>query len=258
MCTQVVATWRHPGTGEACCSSLEFELPLALFCCAVAPAKSAGAHMGRGSAPPLAAEIASGGNFARPAYNTKHVNTHKYMQIHAIIHPEFKLTLDTNREPPHMQQLFHDLVSQVGAHVSCVLICFMPSQAPGPCLKPACYQQLYCNLQPSNLFNCHSCIRKSIADAIAHSPWQAAPAHAEALARTQGANVIGLQYGGGSGGPVASILVSKAGGRYRVQSDCFQGMWLALQVRACVCVGGMHTACMHTFMWLDGCSSVCL
>jgi hypothetical protein len=29
-------------------------------------------------------------------------------------HQECKLTLDTNREPPHMQVLFHDLVAQVG------------------------------------------------------------------------------------------------------------------------------------------------
>jgi hypothetical protein len=57
---------------------------------------------------------------------------------------------------------------------------------------------------------------------------QASPAQAEAMARSQGANIIGLQYGGT--GPLVSVLVSKAGGRYRLQSDCFQAMWLVMQV----------------------------
>lgn len=43
---------------------------------------------------------------------------------------------------------------------------------------------------------------------------------------------MGLQFGGASG-PLVSILVSKAGGRYRLQSDCFPALWLATQVGAC-------------------------
>ncbi|KIZ05707.1 putative Protein PTHB1 [Monoraphidium neglectum] len=63
---RVVATWKQPGSGEQCSSSLEFALPLALFCLAVPPVKAA----------------------------------------------ECKLTLDTNRDPPHMQLIFHDLIAQ--------------------------------------------------------------------------------------------------------------------------------------------------
>lgn len=59
---------------------------------------------------------------------------------------------------------------------------------------------------------------------------QAAPAQAEALARLRDANVLGLQFG--AAGPVVSVLVSKAGARYRVQSDCFHAMWLVVQVGA--------------------------
>lgn len=56
---------------------------------------------------------------------------------------------------------------------------------------------------------------------------QAPPATADALARAQGAHVVGLQYG--PSGPLVSVLVSKAAGRYRVQSDCFHAMWLVVQ-----------------------------
>jgi hypothetical protein len=51
--------------------------------------------------------------------------------------------------------------------------------------------------------------------------------HVEALSRSQGANVMSFAY---SSGQVASVLVSKNGGRYRLQSDCFQSMWLVVQV----------------------------
>ena len=40
--------------------------------------------------------------------------------------------------------------------------------------------------------------------------------------------MLGLQFG--AGGPAVSLLVSKAGGGYRLQSDCFQAMWLVVQV----------------------------
>jgi hypothetical protein len=59
---------------------------------------------------------------------------------------------------------------------------------------------------------------------------QAPPAAAGALSQLRGANVIGLQYG--AAGPVAAVLVSKAGGRYRVQSDSLPALWLAVQARA--------------------------
>lgn len=54
---------------------------------------------------------------------------------------------------------------------------------------------------------------------------------------------IHLHAGGGSsmvmsfalhgGGPDVTVLVSKAGGRYRVQSDALHALWLIMQV--CVC-----------------------
>jgi hypothetical protein len=55
---------------------------------------------------------------------------------------------------------------------------------------------------------------------------QAHPAHAEALSRSQAANVMSFQFGAGQ---EVSILVSKNAGRYRLQADCFQAMWLVLQ-----------------------------
>jgi hypothetical protein len=55
---------------------------------------------------------------------------------------------------------------------------------------------------------------------------QAHPAHAEALSRSQAANVMSFQFGGGQ---EVTILVSKNAGRYRLQADCFQAMWLVLQ-----------------------------
>lgn len=41
------------------------------------------------------------------------------------------------------------------------------------------------------------------------------------------ANVMSFQYGTGQ---TATILVSKNVGRYRVQSDSFEAIWLVLQV----------------------------
>eukprot|EP00775_Hariotina_reticulata_P008314 gene8314-8499_t len=55
---------------------------------------------------------------------------------------------------------------------------------------------------------------------------QAHPSHLESLSRSQGANVMSFAY---SSGQVASILGSKNGGRYRLQSDCFQSVWLVMQ-----------------------------
>lgn len=56
---------------------------------------------------------------------------------------------------------------------------------------------------------------------------QASPAHAEALGRSQGANMLSFKYPGGQD---VSVLVSKNGGRYRLQSSCLEAMWLVLQV----------------------------
>ena len=60
-------------------------------------------------------------------------------------------------------------------------------------------------------------------------PWcvQASPAHAEALGRSQGANMLSFKYPSGQD---VSVLVSKNGGRYRLQSSCLEAMWLVLQV----------------------------
>ena len=45
--------------------------------------------------------------------------------------------------------------------------------------------------------------------------------------RGQVSNVMSFKYGRG---PVVTILVSKTAGRYRVQSDSFEAMWLIVQV----------------------------
>jgi hypothetical protein len=55
---------------------------------------------------------------------------------------------------------------------------------------------------------------------------QAHPAHAEALSPSQAANVMSFKFGQGQ---EVSVLVSKNAGRYRLQADCFQAMWLVLQ-----------------------------
>ncbi|WIA14131.1 hypothetical protein OEZ85_002674 [Tetradesmus obliquus] len=55
---------------------------------------------------------------------------------------------------------------------------------------------------------------------------QAHPAHAEALSRSQAANVMSFHFGGGQ---EVTILVSKNAGRYRLQADSFAAMWLVLQ-----------------------------
>lgn len=55
---------------------------------------------------------------------------------------------------------------------------------------------------------------------------QVNPAYAEALARSQAANMLSFRY---PGGQTASILVSKNGGRYRLQGSCLEAMWLVLQ-----------------------------
>eukprot|EP00877_Chromochloris_zofingiensis_P007511 jgi/Chrzof1/3012/Cz12g08060.t1 len=55
---------------------------------------------------------------------------------------------------------------------------------------------------------------------------QASPAHAEALSRSQAANVLSFQY---YSGQEVTIVVSKNAGRYRIQADCFQAMWLITQ-----------------------------
>ncbi len=43
----------------------------------------------------------------------------------------------------------------------------------------------------------------------------------------QYANVMSFKY---MRGPVVTILVSKSAGRYRIQSDSFEAMWLIVQV----------------------------
>ena len=45
--------------------------------------------------------------------------------------------------------------------------------------------------------------------------------------RSQVSNVMSFRY---IQGPVVTILVSKNAGRYRVQSDSFEAMWLVVQV----------------------------
>lgn len=62
---------------------------------------------------------------------------------------------------------------------------------------------------------------------VCASPLQANPAHADAIARSQAANLLSFRY---PGGQTASILVSKNGGRYRLQASCLEAMWLVLQV----------------------------
>ena len=54
---------------------------------------------------------------------------------------------------------------------------------------------------------------------------QASPQHAEALSRSQAANVLSFLF---PGGQEASILVSKHGGRYRLQGNAFEALWLVL------------------------------
>ncbi|DBA69081.1 TPA: hypothetical protein ACH3X2_013241 [Trebouxia sp. C0005] len=75
----------------------------------------------------------------------------------------FKVTLDTNRPPPQLVDLFQDMVAQAQ----------MDLQQPG-----------------------------------------------------QYANVMSFRY---VRGPVVTILVSKSAGRYRIQSDSFEAMWLIVQ-----------------------------
>lgn len=72
---------------------------------------------------------------------------------------------------------------------------------------------------------------------------QANPAYTEALSRSQAANVMSFQY---SSGQDVSILVSKNGGRYRLQADCFQAIWLVMQVGA------------YGFAWSQPCTQSCL
>ena len=45
--------------------------------------------------------------------------------------------------------------------------------------------------------------------------------------QSQVSNVMSFRY---ARGPIVTILVSKTAGRYRVQSDCFEAMWLIVQV----------------------------
>jgi PTHB1 C-terminus len=54
-------------------------------------------------------------------------------------------------------------------------------------------------------------------------PSQASPAHAQALSAAQGANALSFSFPDGT---VASVLGSKVGGRYRLQSDCLGSLWL--------------------------------
>jgi hypothetical protein len=49
----------------------------------------------------------------------------------------------------------------------------------------------------------------------------------EALGRSQAANMLSFKY---PGGQEVTILVSKSGGRYRLQSSCLEAVWLVLQV----------------------------
>lgn len=56
----------------------------------------------------------------------------------------------------------------------------------------------------------------------------------EAISRSQAANMVSFKYPGGQD---VSILVSKNGGRYRLQSSCLEAMWLVLTVRAHQCHG---------------------
>lgn len=67
---------------------------------------------------------------------------------------------------------------------------------------------------------------------------QANPAYAEVLSRSQAANVMSFAF---SSGQDVSILVSKNAGRYRLQSDCFEAIWLITQV----CLLGPYLACLQ-------------
>ena len=63
--------------------------------------------------------------------------------------------------------------------------------------------------------------------------------YVDPTSRNVAAHVMSFAYRGG--GADVTILVSKSGGRYRLQGDCFQGLWLVLQARCCcvcVCVEG--------------------
>ena len=55
--------------------------------------------------------------------------------------------------------------------------------------------------------------------------------------RSQVSNVMTFKY---ARGPAVTILVSKSAGRYRVQSDTFEAMWLVVQVLHCLTPAMLH------------------
>lgn len=90
-----------------------------------------------------------------------------------------------------------------------------------PPVKNAAYKLTVCtNRQPPQLLN--------IFEDVAAT---AAALFADPMSRNIAANVMTFRYFSGLD---VTILVSKSGGRYRLQSDTFQGIWLVLQVRGAV------------------------
>lgn len=79
---------------------------------------------------------------------------------------------------------------------------------------------------------------------------QASPVYGEALSRSQVANMLSFRY---PGGQEVSVLVSKSGGRYRLQASCLEAMWLVLQVclgwGACVCAFVCALKWRHIIVW---------
>lgn len=63
---------------------------------------------------------------------------------------------------------------------------------------------------------------------------------AASISRTTAANVMSFELRAGG---TVTILVSKTGGRYRLQSDRFAALWLLVQV--CGLCRNVHCSCCH-------------
>jgi hypothetical protein len=115
---------------------------------------------------------------------------------------DFRVTVSTNREAVQLADVFADMLAQVRS-----------GRTGGPRALPdslgAC---------------CAGCCQALIAHHTCPA-LQANPQHAEALSRSQATNVLGFLF---PGGQEASILVSKHGGRYRLQGNAFEALWLVL------------------------------
>jgi hypothetical protein len=133
---------------------------------------------------------------------------------------DFKLTLSTNREAVQVMELFADMVAQVCERPEC---CWSLRDRQGSQTHRLRITSALSKPSSNKQQVTHTCPRAS-----SHSAsLQANPAYAEALARSQAANMLSFRY---PGGQTASILVSKNGGRYRLQGSCLEAMWLVLQV----------------------------